>query len=263
MARDVGESALLVRALVVRSRAALVDARPDLAVQALDEAYSIAMARGLPRILGSIGCHRGTALLEQGEIQAASDSFQSALALAGEHGDLPTSCVAFRGLGAAALFRGERELGLAAFQQALAISRGGHLPREEYRCLVMIAVTQLAGGDPASARETLRRALMPELGTSAKELSALLEVAAASFMRERDGLRVAGLLQRVSLRLQSSMGLTAPRSSQLLLRSVLGDTPALPPYRGAVTAHEPNGAAPRPHLQIRVRRLLRAALEVR
>lgn len=263
MAREVGESALLVRALVVRSRAALVDARPDLAVQALDEAYSIAMARGLPRILGSIACHRGTALLEQGEVQAASESFQSALALAGEHGDMPTSCVAFRGLGAAALLRGERELGLAAFQQALAISRGGRLPREEYRCLVMIAVTQLAGGDPASARETLRRALMPELGTSAKELSALLEVAAASFMRERDGLRVAGLLQRVSARLQSSMGLTAPRSSQLLLRSVLGDTPALPPHRGgAVTAHEPNSAAPRPQLQGRVRRLLRAVLEV-
>lgn len=263
MARDVGESALLVRALVVRSRAALVDARPDLAVQALDEAYSIAMARGLPRILGSIACHRGTALLEQGEIQAASESFQSALALAGEHGDMPTSCVAFRGLGAAALLRGERELGLAAFQQALAISRGGRLPREEYRCLVMIAVTQLAGGDPASARETLRRALMPELGTSAKELSALLEVAAASFLRERDGLRVAGLLQRVSVRLQSSMGLTAPRSSQLLLRSVLGDTPALPPHRGgAVTAHEPNSPAPRPQLQGRVRRLLRAVLEV-
>jgi hypothetical protein len=104
---------------------------------------------------------------------------------------------------------------------------------------------------------------MPELGTSAKELSALLEVAAASFLRERDGLRVAGLLQRVSVRLQSSMGLTAPRSSQLLLRSVLGDTPALPPHRGgAVTAHEPNSPAPRPQLQGRVRRLLRAVLEV-
>ena len=263
MARDIGESALLVRALVVRSRAALVDARPDLAVQALDEAYSIALARGLTRILGSIGCHRGAALLEQGEIQAASESFQNALALAGEHGDPPTSCVAFRGLGAAALFRGERELGLATFQQALAIARGAQLPREEHRCLVMIAVTQLAAGDVTTARETLRRALMPDLGTSAKELSALLDVAAASFMREQNGLRVAGLLQRASLRLQASMGLTTPRSSRLLLRSVLADPPALPPYPGPVTAPELKGAAPRPQLQGRVRRLLRAALEVR